>query len=70
MPLSQVQMKVTSNASCPRKGLVKWAATDWISQAAHTCCHPVKAPQRVALSLHRWVSHTRTRGTDTWGNIR
>lgn len=44
----------------PGRDLVKWAATDWISQAAHTCCHPVKAPQRVAPSPAQVGAHTHT----------
>ena len=56
----------------PGRDLVKWAAADWISQAAHTCCHPVKALPRVAPSPAQVGAHThtRTRGTDTWRNGR
>ena len=59
----------------PGRDLVKfrqWAATDWMRQAAYTCCHPVKAPQRVAPSpaqvgVH---AHTHMYGIHTWGNVR
>lgn len=59
----------------PGRDLVKfrqWAATDWISQAAYTCCHPVKAPQRVAPSPAQVGVHARTHtyGTHAWGNVR
>ena len=60
--LSQVQMKVTSNASCLRKGpgQVQTVGCHGLDQPDSTQpgCHPVKAPQRVAPSPAQVGAHT------------
>lgn len=71
VPLSQVQMKVTSNASCPRKWTWSSGLPRTGSARQHTlCCHPVKALRGLPFPCTGGCTHTRTRGTDTWGNIR